>query len=225
MSIDKTRALIALAWFVIGGVCGFFIGKGIYQPTYGEKIARDTVYMRDTVFDYQPVPVDSAKVRYITRYLPVVKRVVDHFIDANNMVVTENVVAENFSANSASFSANDSVLVEVPITSKHYQSKDYDAWVSGYEPSLDSIKVYKETQYITETITRTVKDKGKHFFVSVAGGTEYNPNKQAFRPLAELRLGFKKNRWGVGVAGGCQSTDGKFEPFFKGMVSYELLGF
>ena len=202
MTIDKTRTLIALAWFIIGGVCGFFIGKGIYQPTFGEKVARDTVIVHDTVPDYQPVPVDSATVRYVTRYLP--------------KFVTDTVVKTDV------ITCHDSVLVEVPITSKHYQSKDYDAWVSGYEPSLDSIKVYKETQYITETITRTVKEN-KHFFVGVAGGTEYNPDKQTFAPLAELRMTFKKNRWGVGVAGGCQRTGGKFEPFVKGMVSYDML--
>lgn len=206
MTIDKTRTLIALAWFVIGGVCGFFIGKGIYQPTFGEKVARDTVIVRDTVPDYQPVPVDSATTRYITRYLPVVKNdTINHFVEVSKMI-------------------HDTVEVEIPITSKHYKSKDYDAWVSGYEPSLDSIKVYKETQYITETITRTVKEN-KHFFVGVAGGTEYNPDKQTFAPLAELRMTFKKNRWGVGVAGGCQRTGGKFEPFVKGMVSYDMLSF
>lgn len=205
MSKDEINGLIVLvAVFALGGVCGFFIGKGIYQPTFDEKVARDTVYVRDTVFDYQPMPVDSATVRYVTRYLP--------------KFVTDTVVKTDV------ITCHDSVLVEVPITSKHYQSQDYDAWVSGYEPSLDSIKVYKETLYITETITRTVKEN-KHFFVGVAGGTEYNPSKQTFAPLAELRMTFKKSRWGVGVAGGCQRTDGKFEPFVKGMVSYDMLSF
>ena len=170
------------------------------------KVERDTVVIHDTVPYYHPAPKDSAIVKYVTRYLPVVKNdTIDHFADVSKMI-------------------HDSVAVEVPITSKHYGSKDYDAWVSGFEVSLDSIKVYKETQYITETITRTVKEN-KHFFVGVAGGTEYNPDKQTFAPLAELRMTFKKNRWGVGVAGGCQRTGGKFEPFVKGMVSYDMLSF
>lgn len=48
--------------------------------------------------------------------------------------------------------------VTLPITQKHY-SKDsvYDAWVSGYDPQLDSIKVYAKnnTEIVTNTITQT----------------------------------------------------------------------
>lgn len=48
--------------------------------------------------------------------------------------------------------------VTLPITQKYY-SKDsvYDAWVSGYEPQLDSIKVYTKnnTEIVTNTITQT----------------------------------------------------------------------
>lgn len=38
---------------------------------------------------------------------------------------------------------------------KFYKDSLYEAWVSGYEPSLDSIKVYNktDTRYITETKT------------------------------------------------------------------------
>lgn len=222
MSIDKKMTLVALAWFAIGALCGFFMGKGIYQPTFDEKVARDTVYVRDTVPDYQPAPVDSARVRYITRYLPVVKRGVDHFIDTNNMVVTENVVAESFSANSV----NDSVLVEVPITSKHYQSKDYDAWVSGYEPSLDSIFVYREKEIITETITRTVKDS-KHFFLDVGAGCEYQFNGKTVVPFAELGLRFKKGKLCIGAYGGYthDMKENKASPTVKAKVTYDILGF
>lgn len=187
------------------------------------KVERDTVVIHDTVPYYHPTPKDSAIVKYVTRYLPVVKRdTINHFVEVSKMVNSasfrENSATEHFAG------ASNMIPVEVPITSKHYNAPEYDAWVSGYEPSLDSIKVYKETQYITETITRTVKEN-KHFFVGVASGTEYNPNKQTFAPLAELRMTFKKNRWGVGVAGGCQRTGGKFEPFVKGMVSYDMLSF
>ena len=49
--------------------------------------------------------------------------------------------------------------VVIPIEQRHY-SKDnlYDAWVSGYNPSIDSIFVYSKTEdrYITNTITNTV---------------------------------------------------------------------
>ena len=45
--------------------------------------------------------------------------------------------------------------VTVPISQKHY-SKDsvYDAWISGYEPNLDSIRIYEKTN--TEVVTNTI---------------------------------------------------------------------
>lgn len=205
-SLDKTRFTIALVFFAIGALCGFFLGKGIYQPTYGEKVARDTVYMRDTVPDYQPVPVDSATVRYITRYLPVVKHDTVSRVELITM--------------------RDSVAVEVPITSKHYQSNEYDAWVSGFEPSLDSIFVYREKEIITETITRTVKED-KHFFLDVGVGLEYQFNTKTAVPFAELGAKFKKGKWGIGAYGGYAHDvkENKASPMVKAKVSYDISSF
>lgn len=205
-SLDKTRVTIALVFFAIGALCGFFFGKGIYQPTYGEKVARDTVILRDTVPDYQPVPVDSATVRYITRYLPVVKH------DTVSMVEL--------------ITLHDSVAVEVPITSKHYQSNEYDAWVSGFEPSLDSIFVYREKEIITETITRTVKED-KHFFLDVGVGCEYQFNTKAAVPFAELGAKFKKGKWCIGAYGGYAHDvkENKASPYVIGKIDYTITSF
>lgn len=204
-SLDKARLTIALVFFAIGALCGFFFGKSMYQPTYDEKVARDTVYVLDTITDYQPAPVDSAKVRYVTRFLPVSKR------DTVSQVEL--------------ITLHDSVMVEVPITSKHYGSKDYDAWVSGYEPSLDSIKVYKETQYITNTITRTVKDKGKHFFLDVGAGCEYQFNTKAAVPFAELGARLKIGKVGIGAYGGYAHDikENKASPIVKAKVTYDIM--
>lgn len=42
--------------------------------------------------------------------------------------------------------------VYLPRTQKYYEDADYRAWVSGYEPNLDSLHVYPET--ITKTAIR-----------------------------------------------------------------------
>ena len=205
-SLDKTRVAIALVFFAIGALCGFFLGKGIYQPTYGEKVARDTVILRDTVPDYQPAPVDSARVRYVTRVLPMVRHDTVSRVELITM--------------------HDSVAVEVPITSKHYQSNEYDAWVSGFEPSLDSIFVYREKEIITETITRTVKDD-KHFFLDVGAGCEYQFNTKVAVPFAELGFKFKKGKWCIGAYGGYAHDvkENKASPMVKAKVSYNISSF
>lgn len=219
MTFDRTHAIIASAFFAIGALCGFFFGKAMYQPTYGEKVARDTLIVHDTVPDINPTPKDSATIRYITRYLPIAKRdtssrVAEHFRESTKMM-------EHFADTSKM------IAVEVPITSKHYGNKDYDAWVSGYEPSLDSIKVYKETQYITETITKTVKDKGKHFFLDVGAGCEYQVNGKAAVPFAELGARLKFGRVGIGAYGGYAHDikENKASPIVKAKVTYDIMCF
>lgn len=69
-------------------------------------------------------------------------------------------------------------IVKLPIIQKHY-AKDsiYDAWVSGVNPSLDSIKtynnVYREVITKTETIT---KDNNKVRFYPYIGAMYNNKN-------------------------------------------------
>ena len=172
------------------------------------KVERDTVVIHDTVPYYHPAPKDSAIVKYVTRYLPVVKRdtawldqsMSDHFADVSKMI-------------------HDSVPVEVPITSKHYGNKNYDAWVSGFEVSLDSIKVYKETQYITERVTLS-KPPNKWELDAVAG-LDYNITSQHFTPYAGGELLYKPNRLQVGIRGGIEYTD-KVEPVIGAVAKIRL---
>ena len=54
------------------------------------------------------------------------------------------------------------------VTQKEYMDSNYVAWVSGIEPQLDSIIVFKNTEYVFKTSTietvKTIEDKtGKWF--------------------------------------------------------------
>ena len=65
---------------------------------------------------------------------------------------------------------HDSIEVQVPIMQKRYEDSLYTAWVSGYEPALDSIDLRLPT--ITETVTKTVVKPSPliTFGVQVGGG-------------------------------------------------------
>ena len=55
---------------------------------------------------------------------------------------------------------NEKDFLSLPIEQKHYSRTDsYDAWVSGYQPQLDSIRVYNKVEYktITNTITKEIE--------------------------------------------------------------------
>lgn len=43
----------------------------------------------------------------------------------------------------------DSAMVAIPIEQAYYHREEYDAWVSGFQPKLDSIIVYPKTVTIT----------------------------------------------------------------------------
>lgn len=46
--------------------------------------------------------------------------------------------------------SHDSAAVEIPITQREYEGEGYRAWVSGYDPRLDSLRVYAPTTIITK---------------------------------------------------------------------------
>ena len=169
-----------------------------------EKVERDTVVVYDTVPQYYPVAKDSAVVRYVTKVLPVVKY---------DTVFRENSATEHFADSS------NMMPVVIPITTKHYRAMEYDAWVSGYEPSLDSIKVYQKTEVVTATITK-IKPPNK-WELDIVGGIDYNIKQQRYTPHAGGELLYKPNRLQVGIRGGVVKAD-KVEPYVGGVVRFRI---
>lgn len=194
--VSKKHLIILAAVALLCLLCGFFVAKGMYDRPLDESVSRDTVTLHDTVPDYHPVPKDSVRLKYVTRWLPrAVHDTIDHFVEVNNMM-------------------HDTVAVQVPITSKHYGGKNYDAYVSGFEPSLDSIFVYNETQYITETITR-MKPPNK-WSLSVNAGVDYGTTSQFWQPYASGELTINNDkRLQLGIEGGVKKNEvtNNFEPF------------
>lgn len=153
-------------WFLI--VCLFLI-MGIsfyvgYKSATERNLVADTtrVVLIDTLFYDEPKVRDSVVVRYVRRMMrtaaepqPAEKEGLDYDIAKNS---TENSTA-------------DSVEVEVPITQKVYEDSTYTAWVSGYEPRLDSIAVRQRT--IREVITQPVVKKQSRFGFGVGVGAGY----------------------------------------------------
>lgn len=224
MRFNKTHLFVFLAGVVLGLCTGFFSAKAIYDKPLQESVTRDTTTTIDTIPDIAPVPKDSTPVRTIIRWLPMrlpkkswTNESVDNPYPASTDTVTQWQyfgIAEHFADTSKM------IPVEVPITSKHYSSKDYDAWVSGFEPSLDSIKVYKETQVITETITR-MKPPNK-WELDVVGCIDYNFKDNRYTPHVGGELMYKPNRLQVGIRGGIEYND-KVEPFVGAVAKIRIM--
>ena len=172
--VSKKHLIILAAAAILCILCGFFVAKGMYDRPMDESVSRDTVTLHDTVPEYLPAPKDSARIKYVTRWLP---------------AKHDTVYSENYAQSFAEI-MHDTVAVQVPITSKHYGSKDYDAWVSGFEVSLDSIKVYKETQYITETITNTINPKRKPWGIGFHVGYGYDFKSKTAAPFVGVGISY-----------------------------------
>lgn len=125
--------ITALAGIVIGALLVMLFMK---NGKADSKADVSTATWYDTIPYYMPVPVDS----YITRYelvkLPAVRDTI-----RDSLIYRDSLVY-------------DSVNVVVPITQKKYADSTYTAYVSGFRPQLDSIKLYQKTTTITEKPSR-----------------------------------------------------------------------
>ena len=192
--VSKKHLIILSAVAILCLLCGFLVGKGMYDRPLKEKVERDTVTLHDTVPEYLPAPKDSFLTKTEIRWLPLWK--------------SDTVTSVEY------LTLHDSVAVEVPITSMHYKGEHYDAYVSGFEPSLDSIFVYNETQVITETITRF--EPPNRWSLSVNAGVDYGTTSKFWQPYASGELTINNDkRLQLGIEGGVKKNEvtEKFEPF------------
>lgn len=72
---------------------------------------------------------------------------------------------------------HDTVEVLVPMEQKHYSDSLYDAYVSGYKPSLDSLHIYPVTKVITTTLT--TPQKTKRWGIGLQAGVGFSPKGTA----------------------------------------------
>ena len=192
-----------IAGLIVGSVCTFFITRSICNRPVIESVTRDTVTITDTVIQYTPKPVSVEKVRTEYKLLPVYR--------------TDTVTRTDYIA------YHDTALVEVPITSKHYHGENYDAYVSGFDVNIDSIKVYNETQVITETITQ-MKPPNR-LSLDVEAGADYMTTQKDMATFAFGDLTYKINnsRFAIGLRGGViKPPADKAEPFVGGVIKFRI---
>lgn len=106
----------------------------------------------------------------------------------------------------------------VPIEQKRYSTPNvYDAWVSGFKPSLDSIYVYPKTQerYITNTVTKTICKYPYGAYIS-AGFKSFGGE---VRPSISLMLKTPR-KWLYGAEIGMYN---KNDMYFGFNIGYNLL--
>lgn len=187
--------LVLLCTFIVGIVCGLLTRCGEQDVGMTDVVRTDTIVKFDTVCIAEPVATDSVVIRYLTRWLPVADKpdtnmfvtVADeHYADAQGNVsngvdvLVNDVVANNMPP--------DSARVIVPFTQKTYETADYKAWVSGYEPELDSINIYRRTETVTNTLYLDKKRRRLGGMVGVGAGISH---KGTVTPMVGVMIGYK----------------------------------
>ena len=121
------------AFWILAAVLCVSIALNVWQCSSQQEpsvvVERDTVWKDTTIYEPQPAEtVDIGRTVYIKVAVPQPQTQHD--------------------------TVHDSIEVAIPIIQKRYDDSLYTAWVSGFRPNLDSIRLYQPT--ITETITKTI---------------------------------------------------------------------
>ena len=78
------------------------------------------------------------------------------------------------------------VEIALPVVQREYRDSNYNAWVSGYEPALDSIKVFPRTMTVHERVT--VKERSRRW--GVFGGVGIGVSDR-ITPCVGVGIGYR----------------------------------
>lgn len=142
------KMLLLIAGCVTAGA---YLRKCQSPTTGGSKNPSvvDTVTYIDTIPYYEPKPTATHQIGSAVKFLPI--------------FIRQDSTSENIP---------DSIEVEIPITQKEYEGEDYHAWVSGYDPKMDSIYVFPRHEIVT---IREPPNKPKRWGIGVFAGYGITP--------------------------------------------------
>lgn len=78
--------------------------------------------------------------------------------------------------------------VYLPRAQREYSDSSYTAWVSGYDPRLDSIRVRE--RIITNTVTITKSKEASRWNVGLIGGYGYGFQSKSMEPFIGIGVTF-----------------------------------
>ena len=153
------------------------------EPEVETILKRDTVWRDTSIYEPQAAEtVNTERVVYIR--VPVKS--------GNGLIGDSPRCATSVSqAGTVPMAQEDSIDVPVPIVQKRYEDSLYTAWVSGFEPKLDSIRLY--TPEIQTTVTNTVYEPTPLLTLGVQVGGGYGLIHR--QPDIYVGIGGQINLW------------------------------
>jgi len=171
-----------MGMLTVAAFVGFCLGAGLanhcnhHRGTGKADTIRVTV---DTIRDNAPKAKDSVVVGTIA--IPLVPSPPRDGSDMANPTVPKAEVKVfppseldsimGGSGDDGKSGGSDTVWATVPRVQKRYEDSTYTAWVSGYEPRLDSIEVYRRTVFVVKNEGGRVKTR--RLSLGLTGGFGY----------------------------------------------------
>lgn len=168
------------------------------EPEIETILKRDTVWRDTTIYEPQPAEtINTGRVVYIR--VPVKSGgglvgpigLIGDSPRCATIVAQAGTVPMAQDAGTVPMAREDSIDVPIPIVQKRYDDSLYTAWVSGFEPKLDSIRLY--TPEIQTTVTKTVYEPTPLLTLGLQVGGGYGLiNRQ---PDIYVGIGGQINLW------------------------------
>ena len=152
---------------VLGAAAGMLLPRSCINTSHrdGAETRTDTLYIRDTIVEIRPV-FDAE----IT--------VPDMIVEIEDSIIVKD----------------DSLLV-LPMQQRHYKGDNYEAWVSGYRPQLDSVWVFPETRYITKEVPVQRKPTRWGIGIQAGYGLSLPDGRPQVTPYIGVGISYNIIRW------------------------------
>lgn len=143
---------------------------------FGERppevtVKSDTITIHDTIYVPTPQPESTKCLGYTPVTLPIWIPPTEGNLNIHQLESDEPTAEVDEAAETE---PPDSATVSIPTEQRHYTGDDYEAWVSGWNPSLDSLRIYRPTQQITTT-SQVTRWKTKRWGLSIGAGMVTSP--------------------------------------------------
>lgn len=146
------------------------------DPVKETTTVHDTIWKDTTI--YEPKAVDSHETGRVV-YIRVPVNEAGHRLIGPKGLIGDSprcsTIVEQAGtvpmARNAAVGRMDSMEVAIPIVQKRYEDSLYTAWVSGFRPNLDSIRLHQRE--IFTTVTKYVERPAKRLAIGPAVGVGY----------------------------------------------------
>lgn len=166
---------------VVAILIGFLVGRRCHRNDPGETPTPkvDTLFIRDTNSFTEPKKEPSPDV--LIKEIPVPVYVADS--SAIDSLLSECARLQR---------SGDSLQLVLLRVQRHYSDSTFDAWVSGVDPRLDSIKTYQKNMVVTKEI-QVIQVKKTRWGLGIQAGV--GAGKDGLTPYLGVGVSYNILSW------------------------------